>query len=140
MFRDAGLVAVGGAAGSLLRWWVSLALPIGPGWSWATFTVNASGAFLLGLLLEALTRPGPERRGARAVRMLLGTGLLGGFTTYSTFVLELWARVRSEVGPVAFGDAVLMLIAGLAAAAIGIAVGAWLRGPRRSTPASGETL
>ena len=95
LFKDAGLVALGGAAGSLARWWVSLVLPAGSGWSWATFAVNASGAFLLGLLLEALTRPGRERRGAHTARMLLGTGLLGGFTTYSTFALELWERVRS---------------------------------------------
>ena len=134
---DALLVAAGGAAGSLARWWVTLVLPAGPGSSWATFAVNASGALLLGLLLEALTRPGPELRGAHNARMLLGTGLLGGFTTYSTFALELWERVRSGASAAAFGDAVLMLIAGLAAAAAGLAVGAWLRERRRGTPTAG---
>lgn len=137
LFKDAGLVALGGAAGSLARWWVSLVLPAGSGWSWATFAVNASGAFLLGLLLEALTRPGRERRGAHTARMLLGTGLLGGFTTYSTFALELWERVHSGASAAAVGDAVLMLVAGLAAAAAGLAVGAWLRGRRRGTPTAG---
>ncbi|MBS2540296.1 CrcB family protein, partial [Catenulispora sp. NF23] len=49
---------MGGAAGSLLRWGLGHVLPSGSVWHWSTLTVNVVGALLLGLLLEALTRPG----------------------------------------------------------------------------------
>lgn len=133
---DVLLVAVGGAAGSLLRWGLGHVLPSGSVWHWSTLTVNVAGAFLLGLLLEALTRPGTESHRGHTARLLLGTGLLGGFTTYSTFAQELWEQVRSGDTTQALAYAAITLVAGLLAAAAGMALGARL-GHRTSSHARG---
>jgi CrcB protein len=90
------LVAAGGVVGSLARAAVGTALPHEPGsWGWATLAVNVLGAAALCALLVQV--PSPQ------ARLLLGTGLLGGFTTFSGFAL----------------DAVLMADAGRPAAAAG---------------------
>ena len=133
---DALLVAVGGAAGSLLRWGLGHVLPSGAVWHWSTLTVNVVGALLLGLLLESLTRPGTGSRRAHTARLLLGTGLLGGFTTYSTFAQELWEQVRSGDTTQALAYAVITLVAGLLAAAAGMVLGARL-GTRTASHARG---
>lgn len=57
----------------------------GPGFPWATWTVNLLGGFLMGALAGTLAR---EANGAEPLRLLLGVGVLGGFTTFSAFSLE----------------------------------------------------
>jgi len=81
---DVVLVAVGGSVGTLCRHLLDRLthtflsdLPVG------TFLANISGAFLLGLLVESLSRRGADHGRRRDLRLLLGTGLLGGYTTYS---------------------------------------------------------
>ena len=76
-----GVVALGGALGALGRWGLSSAFPdAGAGFPWTTFTINVSGSFLLALLPAfAVVR----RR--HLLPPLLGTGVLGGFTTLSTY-------------------------------------------------------
>lgn len=105
------LVAAGGAVGGLLRAGVGRLLPHEPGsWSWSVLLVNAVGAFALAALLGVLARRPDER-----TRLLVGTGLLGGFTTFSGLAV----------------DAVLLIEAGrpLAAAAyVGAGVGTLLAG------------
>lgn len=77
--RDAAvLVAAGGALGSVSRWSVGLVVP-GP---WATLTVNLLGCLLVGLLAGWLFEARPR------LRLLVGVGFLGGFTTFSTHLLE----------------------------------------------------
>ncbi len=79
-----GLVAAGGAVGGLLRAGARELLPSAPGtWPWSTLLVNGVGAFALAALLGVLARAPSER-----VRLLLGTGLLGAFTTFSGLVVE----------------------------------------------------
>src|SRR5689334_12218407 len=82
-WRYIGLVAAGGALGTALRAAVTLLAPETRDFPVATFGVNLLGAFLLGVLLEALARSGPGMGGAHALRLFVGTGVLGGFTTYS---------------------------------------------------------
>jgi CrcB protein len=85
------LVAVGGALGSLLRWAVSTALPVpATSPSWPTVLVNLSGAAALAALLVWLTA---RRPGSRRAQPLLGTGLLGGWTTFSAAVLDVQAHL-----------------------------------------------
>lgn len=83
------LVALGGAAGSVCRYLTGLAALrlIGPGFPWGTLTVNIVGSFAIGCLAEATIR------GVSApldLRLLLITGFLGGFTTFSAFSLDVW--------------------------------------------------
>lgn len=90
VWHEAGsiaLVAAGGVAGSGLRLVVGAALPQSGALPVAVIVINLSGAFALGLLLEALRRPGPESRSRRAARLGVGTGVLGGYTTYSAFAV-----------------------------------------------------
>ncbi|MBG6181342.1 fluoride efflux transporter FluC [Arthrobacter sp. CAN_A1] len=82
------LVFLGGMGGTLSRFWLDGELPAPQGWPLPTLLINLCGSFLLGLLLEAHLRSGPDRGKRRMVRLLAGTGFLGGFTTYSTFAVE----------------------------------------------------
>jgi CrcB protein len=85
--------------------------------------VNVAGAFALGLLLAALARRGPDRGRRRMLRLLLGTGLLGGFTTYSTLAVDT-AGLLGAGGLVAGGgSALLTVVAGLGGAALGDRLG-----------------
>ncbi|MCL3861121.1 CrcB family protein [Actinotalea sp. K2] len=119
------LVAVGGAVGSGARYWLSGTLSLPHGLPVATLVENVVGAFLLGVLLEALLRQGPETERIRLLRLGLGTGLLGGFTTFSTLALEV-ERFLAEGSPaLAVGYGLGSMILGALAAVLGIAVGAW---------------
>ena len=83
-------VALGGAIGSSLRYGVSLmvtqALPESI-WPFATFLVNITGCFLIGLAFGWFTLNALENQN---LRLFLATGILGGFTTFSAFSLELY--------------------------------------------------
>ena len=78
-------VAAGGALGSVGRWAVSEAVPTGGGFPWPTFVVNVTGALLIGVLLVVVT---DVVSGRPLLRPFLGVGLLGGWTTFSTYALE----------------------------------------------------
>lgn len=83
-----GLVALGGMVGTSARYALTSSIPHDGGWPIATFLENVLGSFLLGLLLETLLRKGNESQAGRRVRLGVGTGVLGGFTTYSSLALE----------------------------------------------------
>ena len=119
-----GLVLAGGAAGAPVRYAISQlwTTPTG-GFPWSTFTINVSGAFALGLLLEVLGRAGADTGHRRALRLLLGTGVLGAFTTYSTLAVEADLLVRAHRDDLAASYAVGSLAAGLIACLAGILVG-----------------
>ncbi|WP_418275608.1 fluoride efflux transporter FluC [Isoptericola jiangsuensis] len=129
--RLVALVAAGGAVGSCLRWAVGLALPHADGhWPWSTFTVNVIGAFLLGWLLEALARRGPETPRQRRVRLVAGTGTLGGFTTYSSLALDVTHLADGGTWVVASVYAGATLLLGTVAALLGVLLGS------RTTPST----
>ena len=80
------MVAVGGAVGALARAGVAEGWPHDPSdWPWSTLMTNVSGSALLGVLLVVLARRFPADRYARP---LLGTGMLGGYTTFSTLSVD----------------------------------------------------
>lgn len=121
-------VLVGGLLGTPARYAVAEALPSRPGqWPTGTFVVNLVGAFLLGLLLEALARAGDDTGRRRLLRLGLGTGFLGAFTTYSALVVETDLLVRASRPGLAAAYALISVLAGLALAAAGVAVAARAR-------------
>ena len=78
------LVGLGGALGAMARYGLGRLIGVWPnGWPMATFVTNISGGLLMGLLSALLLRLGGEQ-----ARLLLGVGVLGGFTTFSAFSLE----------------------------------------------------
>ncbi|MAI68531.1 MAG: fluoride efflux transporter CrcB [Rhodobiaceae bacterium] len=81
---------MGGAAGAVSRFIVSVLLrsTTNSGFPWATFGVNLMGCLLMGLLMGWLWRLPPET--SETLRLVLGVGVLGGFTTFSAFSLELF--------------------------------------------------
>jgi CrcB protein len=119
------VVAAGGAVGAPLRFGLAKALPAAPGaWPMATFVTNVLGAFLLGVLLEGLTRVGPDDGYRRVIRLAVGTGLLGAFTTYSTLATEAVLLGRDGDAGLAVAYGLVSAMAGYGAAAAGIGLSA----------------
>lgn len=116
-------VLVGGTIGTLARWGLGRALPMRDGWPLGTLAANLAGAFLLGLLLEALARAGADEGGRRTARLLLGTGFCGAFTTMSALDVEVLGLVQAHRPGLAAAYLAASLAAGLALACAGIATG-----------------
>jgi CrcB protein len=119
-----GLVALGGAVGTGIREALALTWPAPAGGIPVTILlINVVGTFVLGALLESLARRGLDEGRRRAIRLLVGTGVLGGFTTYSSLAVDTASLTGSALG-VAFAYAALSLVVGAAASVAGIAAGA----------------
>jgi CrcB protein len=127
--RYVGLVVLGGAIGTLARYLLGQAVPP-TGFPIVTMAINIVGAFALGLLLSTLAQRGDDSGRRRSLRLLLGTGLLGGFTTYSALALDTVSLAGGADASNAAIDAVGTLVAGVLAAGIGIRVGSGRRRPR----------
>jgi CrcB protein len=109
------LLVVGGAmVGAPLRYLTDRAVQSrhGTGFPWGTFAVNVAGCLILGLLTGAATQ----------VQTLLGTGLCGALTTYSTFSYETLRLAENGAGLRAAANVAASVAAGLAAAFAGVAV------------------
>ncbi|MDA8439098.1 MAG: CrcB family protein [Propionibacterium sp.] len=136
--RLLALVVLGGAVGTTARWSLGQAFATAPGhWPSVTFAINLIGSFLLGLLLETLVRSGPDAGWRRAVRVGIGTGILGGFTTYSTFVVEVDRLMATGHAWTGGAYAVLSILIGVLAAVAGIGLARTLPPVRlrsRTTP------
>ena len=124
------VVFAGGAIGTLVRYLLGLALPPVDGLPVATLLVNIVGAFLLGVLLGGLAKRGDESRRGRTIRLLIGTGFMGGFTTYSSLAVETAQLIGGGNGWLGAAYALGTLIVGLAASLGGIAVGGLVSRPR----------
>lgn len=132
-FSALALVFVGGVFGTTARYGIETAIPYrSPDWPVATFAINILGAFVLGLVLETLARRGPDVGVRQRVRLLVGTGFCGAFTTYSTFALETVTSIRDGhwATALAYGSSTVLL--GALAAWAGIVVGAAVHA-RRTT-------
>ena len=125
------LVAAGGCAGTLVRAALERAWPASPGHlPVTTLALNVVGALALGLMLGALGEGRPR------LRLALGTGVLGGLTTHSTFILESHQLLTSsgDGGQAVLGAAYLVgsMVAGLVAASLGLWLASRLRRPGRT--------
>ncbi|NYF33232.1 MULTISPECIES: fluoride efflux transporter CrcB [Sphingopyxis] len=94
-------VMIGGAIGAGARHLAGQAMlaRLGPGFPWWTLSINIAGSLLMGLLISILARSG----GGETTRLFVGVGVLGGFTTFSTFSLEFWTLFeRGQIGQASF--------------------------------------
>jgi fluoride exporter len=112
------LVMSGGAIGAGLRYGLSRALPFsGNGWPWATFAANVLGGLAMGVLAAWVLR---GDNSAESLRLFVGVGVLGGFTTFSAFSLEMAQMVeRGQVG-LAAGYALVSVMLALCALFVGM--------------------
>ncbi|MCD7102157.1 fluoride efflux transporter FluC [Pseudoclavibacter sp. 13-3] len=115
-------VAVGGMIGTAARASIETALPVASGWPWPTFLINIGGALVLGLLTGLLAR-GAAAGLRRLLRLGVGTGIIGGFTTYSTFVMEVDLRLAEGSATLAMLYALGSILIGVAAAVVGLVMG-----------------
>jgi fluoride exporter len=112
------LVVIGGGIGAWLRF-VAGRLTAPSAFPWATLLVNVSGSFAMGLLVGWLARYGD---GGENWRLLLGVGMLGGFTTFSAFSLELVSLIERGQAGLALGYALISVAAGIAGLFLGLFV------------------
>ena len=116
-------VALGGAIGALLRYQTGRLLThwLGPNtvtaFPWATLTVNVLGSLAMGLLAGYLARHG---QGGEQWRLFLGVGVLGGFTTFSAFSLELMVLIERGQAAQGLIYAAVSVLAGLTALYVGL--------------------
>jgi CrcB protein len=123
--RALGLVAVGGIAGALGRYALLRAFPVGARtFPTTTLVINITGAFILTVLLELLVRRGTPDHW---LRLLIGVGALGAFTTMSTFVTELALLWRAHERVTAIEYALASVVAGVVAVLLGLVVTGWPR-------------
>ena len=111
------LAAVGGALGALARWAIAEALPHSPdAWPWSTLLINLTGCLLLGVLFAVLATRVPE---PSWVRPFVGVGVLGGYTTYSTFAAEIVDLSSAGAVLTAAGYLLVSVVGGVLAVAVG---------------------
>jgi CrcB protein len=124
------VIAVGGVIGSWGRYALSLAWPDQPGgFPWATFVINVSGCLLIGVLMVLITEVWSAHR---LLRPFLGVGVLGGYTTFSTYAVDVQRLVAA--GAVRIG---LLYLAGTLLAAL-VAVYLGIAGTRLVTSSHGR--
>lgn len=129
-WSDVAWVAAGGVVGTAARAGVLVLLPISSAaLPWPTLAVNIVGSLALGLLIGYLGTRGLDPGWHRRIRLGLGVGLLGSFTTYSAFVAEIYALQDAGVPVLALGYAAMSIVIGIAAAALGL----WWAGLRWGT-------
>ena len=111
-------IALGGALGSLGRWALGELLAGSGRFPWATFVENVTGAFALGVLVVLAFARWPR---SRYLRPFLGVGVLGGFTTFSTYALDIRDLAADDRPVLAATYLLATLVAGLLAAWLGMA-------------------
>ncbi|MDX6257882.1 MAG: fluoride exporter [Frankiales bacterium] len=116
------VIGVGGAFGTLGRYELGLHVRTAGsyGFSYATLVANLSGAFALGVLVALVARRWPR---SHYLRPALGTGVLGGFTTFSTLMVETVQRLDHGHAATGLLYVCVTLVGGLAAALTGMALG-----------------
>lgn len=116
------LVAIGGALGSVARYLVGLGMTrlLGVSFPWGTLTVNIVGSFAIGILTELVAR---RFDASTELRLLLVVGILGGFTTFSSFSLDTMALVERGATASAVAYVGASIVLSLSAAFGGLLLG-----------------
>jgi len=133
--RPAALVAIGGACGALARYVVADSYPTrGGSFPWTTLWINLAGACALGIVLELAVRYRPKDSWER---FLVGVGLIGAFTTFSTLSTETVLLARAGRAALACAYLSASILGGLAATMLGLFVAGWR--PATIPPDEGES-
>lgn len=110
-------ISCGGALGALGRYWLGAAFPhAAGGMAWATLSVNASGCLLIGVLMVLITDAWP---GQRLLRPFLGVGVLGGYTTFSTYTVDIQQAIGAGAARTALAYLGFTLVLALLAVWVG---------------------
>lgn len=116
------IVALGGGIGAMLRYHAGRAVTTAAGpnmvFPWGTFLINVSGSLLMGILAGWLAREG----GSESLRLLLGVGVLGGFTTFSAFSLETALLMQRGLYGMAGTYVLGSILAGIAGLFLGLSL------------------
>ena len=113
-------ISAGGAIGALCRWALGTAFPAAPtGFPWATLVINVSGCLLIGMLMVLVTDVFTRQR---LLRPFLGVGVLGGYTTFSTYVVDIQRLFSGGAGRTGLLYLAVTVVAAVVAAQIGITV------------------
>jgi CrcB protein len=112
-----GVIALGGGLGALARYGLASAMPVHAGqFPWATYVTNVVGCFLIGVLMVLVPRL------HRLVRPFVGVGILGGFTTFSTYAVEFDGLLRTGHALTGFAYLLGTLVSALVAVTLGVLV------------------
>ena len=125
-WQSIALVFAGGTVGTALRELLAIWVPPVAGVAVVIVGINVVGAFLLGLLMETLTSRGPDEGRRRQLRLLLGTGVLGGFTTYSALATDTGLLLADD----RLGTALLYALGTVVVGALASLAGITLAGAR----------
>ena len=116
--KNVFLVGLGAMIGAMARYGLLVAFPL-KGFPWAIALINISGSFLLGITAAFVSRDDPKR-------LFIGTGILGGYTTYSTFSLDVVEQFQKGEYIAAIGNVSLQTIGSVTLCAVGFAIGSKL--------------
>lgn len=116
-FREVA-VFFGGGLGASARYWLSVLIAdrVGAGFPWSTFCINVTGSFLIGLLITFVNSPGA----GTGWRLFVVVGVLGGYTTFSSFSLETVNLLRERHFGFALGNVLGSCLLGLGACWLGL--------------------
>jgi CrcB protein len=120
------MVAIGGALGSALRFWVGeyVGHRMGGRFPYGTFVINCTGSFLIGLVITLLSE---RAHWNPNWRYLIPIGFIGGYTTFSTFELETFRSFQDGEGLVASLNVILSVIVGFISVWLGVITGRTIR-------------
>jgi CrcB protein len=122
-------ISAGGVLGALCRYGLNVAVPNRPDeFPWATFIINVSGCLLIGALMVLIA---DVWAGRRLLRPFLGVGVLGGYTTFSSYVVDTQHLLGAAAARTALAYLAGTLLAALAAVQLGAGLTRWALHPRR---------
>jgi fluoride exporter len=124
-------IALGGALGSVARFWLAGAIGqrVGEGFPWGTILVNVTGSFIIGLF-ATITGPDGRWLASPALRQFFMVGVCGGYTTFSAFSLQTLDLAREGEWLSAGANILLSVVLCLLGVLLGHLLGAWLNGAR----------
>jgi CrcB protein len=124
------VISAGGVLGALGRYAILTAWPLSPGqFPWPTWTVNISGCWLIGVVMVLATE---VFTGRRLLRPFLGVGVLGGYTTFSTYIADIDRAATADAAGIALVYLATTLIGAMLAVWAGATTTEWVLGAARS--------